>query len=200
VGKSTVLKLLLGICKPTEGVILINGQPQEAFGIGEFRRIIGTVLQEDALFTGSIEDNIAFFDSELDAAFVQECAQKAAVHEEIVKMPMRYNTLIGEMGSALSGGQKQRVLLARALYKRPLVFLLDEATSHLDLANELVVNRSIRDLQATRIFVAHRPDTIQSADRVIDLHRHTRPAGAPAEAHQQRMNPTNPEVGLGAHS
>lgn len=191
VGKSTVLKLLLGICKPTEGVILINGQPQDTFGIGEFRRIVGTVLQEDALFTGSIEDNIAFFDSDPDIAFVQECAQKAAVHEEIARMPMRYNTLIGDMGSALSGGQKQRVLLARALYKRPLVFLLDEATSHLDLANELIVNQSIRDLQATRIFVAHRPDTIRFADRVIDLRRNAPP---------QRMHPSSLEADLGAHS
>lgn len=118
-------------------------------------------------------------------------------------MPMRYNTLIGDMGSALSGGQKQRILLARALYKRPLVFLLDEATSHLDLANELVVNQSIRDLQATRIFVAHRPDTIRFADRVIDLRQHSHPvhpAAALAPLRGQGMHPSNLEVGLGAHS
>jgi ATP-binding cassette subfamily B protein RaxB len=199
VGKSTVLKLLLGICKPVEGVILINGRPLDAFGVGEFRKIVGTVLQDDALFTGSIEDNVAFFDNEPDPSFVRECARKAAIHDDIENMPMRYHTLIGDMGSALSGGQKQRVLLARALYKRPQVFLLDEATSHLDLANELVVNQSIRDLQATRIFVAHRPDTIRFADRVIDLRRHGQGVEAAGQAHR-RIQSSGMEAGLGAHT
>jgi ATP-binding cassette subfamily B protein RaxB len=92
------------------------------------------------------------------------------VHEEIEAMPMGYDTLIGDMGAALSGGQKQRILLARALYKQPSVLLLDEATSSLDVERERVVNAAIRQLALTRVIVAHRPETIASASRVVALH------------------------------
>ena len=93
----------------------------------------------------------------------------AAIHDEIMAMPMTYNTLIGDMGTALSGGQKQRILLARALYKRPSILFLDEATSHLDIAREAMVNTAIRSLKVTRVIVAHRKETIASADRVVEL-------------------------------
>jgi ATP-binding cassette subfamily B protein RaxB len=126
-------------------------------------------MQEDQLFSGSVSDNITFFDPTPDLARAERAARQAAVHEEIVAMPMAYNTLIGDMGSALSGGQKQRLLLARALYREPRFLLLDEATSHLDIRNEKRVNTAIRDLRITRIVIAHRPETIVSADRIFTL-------------------------------
>jgi ATP-binding cassette subfamily B protein RaxB len=126
-------------------------------------------MQEDQLFAGSIIDNISFFDSHADFEWVQECARMAAVHEEIEAMPMGYHTLIGDMGTSISGGQKQRLLLARALYKRPRILLLDEATSALDVDRERLVNQAVRQLEVTRVIVAHRPETIASANRVIVL-------------------------------
>src|SRR5438094_972148 len=98
--------------------------------------MIGTVMQDDQLFAGSIIDNIAFFDAAPDLGWVEECAKVAAVHDEVQAMPMGYHTLIGDMGTSISGGQKQRLLLARALYKRPKILLLDEATSALDVDRE----------------------------------------------------------------
>jgi ATP-binding cassette, subfamily B, bacterial CvaB/MchF/RaxB len=127
-------------------------------------------MQDEPLFSGSIADNICFFSAEPDRAWIEQCARVAAVHDEIEAMPMGYHTLIGDMGAALSGGQKQRVLLARALYKRPKILLLDEATSSLDLERERIVNQAVRQLALTRVIVAHRPETIASASRVIALH------------------------------
>ena len=121
------------------------------------------------LFEGTIADNISFFDPNADQQWIEECARLASIHEDIVAMPMGYNTFVGYMGSVLSGGQRQRVLMARALYKRPKILFLDEATSHLDVPREAAVNKAIRDLQITRIIVAHRPQTIDTADRVIVL-------------------------------
>lgn len=126
-------------------------------------------MQDDQLFSGSLQDNIANFDDRIDLARVQSSAELAAVHEDIVKMPMGFHTLIGDMGSSLSGVQKQRLLLARALYRQPKVLVLDEATSHLDVARERLVNDSIAGLSLTRISIAHRPETIKMAERVIDI-------------------------------
>ena len=168
-GKSTLINLLLGIRNANEGEILLGGQPLSKLGLDNLRGMIGTVMQDDALFAGSIADNICFFDPQADVAWIEECARKAAVFEEIMAMPMGFNTLIGDMGAALSGGQKQRVLLARALYKRPRILFLDEATSHLDVTREAMVNEAIHALNMTRVIVAHRPETIASADRVIEL-------------------------------
>lgn len=168
-GKSTLLQLLLGNLAPRAGDILLDGKPLAAVGLAQLRGMCGTVLQEDTLFAGSIADNIAFFDGDMDMEWVRECAAMAAILEDIEAMPMGMNTLIGDMGAALSGGQRQRLLLARALYRRPLLLLLDEATSELDLANERRVNAAIGALRVTRIIIAHRPETIASADRVISL-------------------------------
>ena len=118
---------------------------------------------------GSIQDNISFFDSHTKQEQVEQCARQAAIHEDIAAMPMGYQTLVGDMGSSLSGGQKQRVLLARALYKQPKILALDEATSHLDVQNEQKVNQALATLNLTRIMVAHRPETIASAERVVSL-------------------------------
>ncbi len=168
-GKSTLINTMLGIRKPNEGDVLIGGVSIDQVGIDALRGMVGTVMQDDVLFAGSIADNICFFDHQTDFAWVEECARMAAVHDEIMATPMGYNTLIGDMGTALSGGQKQRILLARALYKRPKILFLDEATSHLDVARESLVNQAIKNLSITRIIVAHRPETIATADRVIVL-------------------------------
>jgi ATP-binding cassette subfamily B protein RaxB len=131
--------------------------------------MIAVVMQDDKLFAGSIADNICFFADHPDRQRIEQCARQAAVHDEIVAMPMGYNTLMGDMGTVLSGGQKQRVLIARALYRQPSLLLLDEATSHLDIANEKAVSAAIRATKVTRIIAAHRPETIRSTDRIISL-------------------------------
>ncbi len=168
-GKTSLLNILLGLLPPTEGEVWVGGRRLQQVGAGALRRITGSVLQDDALFAGSIAENICFFDHTPDHAWIEQCARIAAIADDIEAMPMGYNTMIGDMGAALSGGQKQRVLLARALYKRPRILMLDEATSHLDVERERQVNDAIRALQVTRIIVAHRPETIASADRVIAL-------------------------------
>ncbi len=168
-GKSTLCKIVLGLLDPTEGEVLFGGMPVRQLGLRAYRDMVGTVMQDDALLAGSILENITFFDSQADRGRAEQCARLAAVHDEIVAMPMGYQSLIGEMGSSLSGGQKQRVLLARALYKQPRVLALDEATSHLDIHNEQRVSQALGQLQLTRIMVAHRPETIASAERVVEM-------------------------------
>ncbi|HET9822142.1 MAG TPA: peptidase domain-containing ABC transporter [Burkholderiaceae bacterium] len=169
-GKTTLLKLMLGIHAPQTGEIRFGGRRLDELGLAAWRDLVGTVMQDDELLAGSIADNIGFFDSALDREWMVECARMAAVHDEIEAMPMGYHTLIGEKGGSLSGGQKQRLLLARALYKRPRILLLDEATSALDVEHERRVNQQIRQLNLTRVIVAHRPETIASAARVVVLH------------------------------
>jgi ATP-binding cassette subfamily B protein RaxB len=168
-GKTTLLKLMLGIHAPGSGELRVGGVPLAQVGLANWRSMIGTVMQDDALLAGSVADNICFFADTPDVAWIAECARLAAVHDEIEAMPMGYHTLIGDMGGSLSGGQRQRLLLARALYKRPRILLLDEATSALDVERERVVNQQVRQLQLTRLIVAHRPETIASASRVIVL-------------------------------
>jgi ATP-binding cassette subfamily B protein RaxB len=168
-GKTTLLKLLLGLLAPTDGKVMAAGVDIQKLGIDRYRKFVGTVMQDDQLFAGSIADNISFFDPAPDHGEVERFARLAAVHDDIAAMPMGYNTLIGDMGAALSGGQKQRILLARALYKQPRILFLDEATSALDVQRERQVNEAIRSLKLTRIIIAHRPETIASADRVIVL-------------------------------
>ena len=167
-GKTTLLKIVLGLLSPTEGEVLVGGKSVQQLG-PSYRNLIGTVMQEDQLFAGSLSDNICFFDPEPDQARIESCAQLACVHHDISAMPMAYNTLIGDMGTTLSGGQKQRLFLARALYKQPKILALDEATSHLDVGRERQVNDAIRQLKLTRLIIAHRPETIASADRTVIL-------------------------------
>ena len=168
-GKTTLLKLLLGIHLPQSGEIRVGGVPLAKLGLTNWRARIGTVMQDDQLFAGSLFDNISFFAPDADADWVHECARLACVFDEITAMPMGFQSLVGDMGSSLSGGQRQRVLLARALYKRPQFLFLDEATSALDVERERLVNASLRQLSLTKIVIAHRPETIASAQRVIAL-------------------------------
>lgn len=168
-GKTTLLKVLCGLYPSTAGEILIDGLPLSSWGARSFRSQLGVVMQDDELLTGSIAENVAFFAADIDVPWVWECLTMASIADEIRAMPMRAETYIGDMGSALSGGQKQRLLLARALYRRPKILLLDEATSHLDIARERQINQSIRALDITRIVIAHRPETIAAADRVVAL-------------------------------
>lgn len=168
-GKTTLCKIVLGLLAPTEGEVCIDNMPIHQLGFRQYREMVGTVMQDDVLLAGSIFDNISFFDPQYDAERVEESARCAAIHEEIVKMPMGYQSLVGDMGSSLSGGQKQRVLLARALYKKPNILALDEATSHLDTRNEALVSNALAQLNLTRIIVAHREETIRTAERVVQI-------------------------------
>jgi ATP-binding cassette subfamily B protein RaxB len=168
-GKTTLVKVMLGLLVPTDGQVLAGGVDLQKLGVDAYRRLVGTVMQEDPLFAGSIADNVSFFDPNPSQEAIERCTRLAAVHEDIAAMPMGYHTLIGDMGAALSGGQRQRILLARALYKQPRILFLDEATSALDVQRERLVNEAIRGLALTRILIAHRPETIASAERVIVL-------------------------------
>jgi ATP-binding cassette subfamily B protein RaxB len=168
-GKTTLLKVLLGVLEPQSGQVLVGGVPLPRVGLRAWREQVGAVMQDEPLFSGSVAENIAFFGPRIDLAWVEQCARVAALHDEIEAMPMGYQTLVGEAGSALSGGQRQRLLLARALYKRPRILMLDEATSALDVERERVVNQAVRQLALTRVIVAHRPETVASAGRVIAL-------------------------------
>ena len=168
-GKTTLIKLMMSLLSPSQGEILIDGLDITKIGFKNYRSQIAAVMQEDILLSGSIAENISFFDPERNQERVEACAMIAAIHEEINQMSMAYTTLVGDMGSTLSGGQRQRILLARALYRQPKVLFLDEATSHLDTPNEDRVNQQLRELRITRVLAAHRQETIDSADRVIYL-------------------------------
>ena len=168
-GKTTLMKILTGLLQPSVGEVRLNGIDISQAGSNNYRACIACVLQEDTLFAGSIADNIAGFDGQKEEAWLLECAQRSAIHDDILRMPMGYETLISELGSSLSGGQKQRLLIARALYRRPAILFLDEATSHLDTDSEARVNAAIQGLNITRVIIAHRPSTIASADRVMTL-------------------------------
>lgn len=170
-GKTTLLKLMAGFLKPTSGKIYFNQIDINQIGLNSYRKYIACVLQDDKFFSGSILENIVSFESDYDLEFAIECAKIANIHDEIMAMPMNYETLLGELGNSLSGGQKQRLFIARALYKKPRVLFMDEATSHLDENNEKLINEAISKLNMTRIIIAHRQSTIMSADRVIDLER-----------------------------
>ena len=170
-GKTTLAKLILGLLKPEQGHISVDGTDVRKLGLSVYRDMIGCVMQDDILFAGSIADNISFFDTELNQERIEEVARLAQIHDDIVAMPMGYQSLVGDMGSSLSGGQRQRVLLARALYRRPLVLVLDEATSHLDVDCEMRINQAIQSMKVTRIIIAHRPETIRSANRVIVINQ-----------------------------
>ncbi|HEU5377251.1 MAG TPA: peptidase domain-containing ABC transporter, partial [Ktedonobacteraceae bacterium] len=168
-GKSTLGKLLLGLYLPTEGEILYDDSPLCSLNYQAVRSQFGVVLQESALFSGSIRENIALNNPDMDLEQVMQAAQAAAIHEDIVRMPMGYETMIAEGGSAISGGQRQRLSIARALANRPSIILFDEATSHLDVVTEQIVERNLQSLDCTHIVIAHRLSTIRNADLILVL-------------------------------
>lgn len=168
-GKSTLLKVICGLYPVSAGQIRLDDLPLVDWGARTVRRALGVVMQDDELLSGSIAENVAFFDERVDMDKVWRCLDGAAIGNEIRAMPMRADTLVGDMGSSLSGGQKQRILIARALYRDPRILIFDEATSHLDLQNERFIGDTLCRLKITRIVVAHRPETIAKADKVFDL-------------------------------
>lgn len=168
-GKSTLGKLLLGLYLPTEGDILYDDLSLRTLNYQAVRNQFGVVLQESALFSGSVRENIALNHSGMDLDQVVEAARAAAIHDDILQMPMGYETLISEGGSALSGGQRQRLAIARALASRPTLMLFDEATSHLDVLTEQVVEQNLNALACTRIVIAHRLSTVRNADLILVL-------------------------------
>lgn len=175
IGKTTLLKIMLGLIAPTNGKILIDGFALNILGSRKYRSVCASVMQDDSLISGSILDNITFMDSRIDIDRVYQVAKIAQIHEDILKMPMSYETLIGDMGSSLSGGQKQRVFIARALYKNPKILFLDEATSHLDIDTEIKINNALKQLQITQVVIAHREESIKMADRIIELSKISSP-------------------------
>ncbi|MBC7956782.1 MAG: peptidase domain-containing ABC transporter [Cytophagales bacterium] len=172
-GKTTLVKLMLGLLQPTRGSILFGGVPIESLGNRAYRKLIGAVMQEDQLLAGSLIDNISFFTERANMERVLASSNTASIHDEIERMPMGYHTLVGGMGISLSSGQKQRLLLARALYKRPKLLFLDEATSHVDAKRENLINEALRPLPITRIIVAHRAEAIRGIPRVIVIENGT---------------------------
>ncbi len=170
-GKTTLMRVMLGLIPASSGRIFIDGTPLTPAMNGAWRGRVGAVMQDDLLLTGTLADNIAFFDPRLDQERVETAAQLARIHEEIVRMPMGYQSLVGDMGAALSAGQRQRILLARALYRYPDVLFLDEGTANLDAENEEAIADMIAALPLTRIVVAHRPALIERAQYVFHLDR-----------------------------
>jgi len=169
VGKTTLMKIMLGLLQPTSGKILLDGKDITQVGLKNYRKHIAAVMQDDTLLAGSIADNISFFDPQPNYLKIEQCAYLAAIHDDLNKMTMGYNSLVGDMGSNLSGGQIQRLLLARALYQSPCVLFMDEATSHLDKENEAKISEKIQHLPMTRIMIAHRQETINMAEQVYLL-------------------------------
>jgi ATP-binding cassette subfamily B protein RaxB len=168
-GKSTLVKIITGLYKPSGGDVLFDGATVASWGPRVVRQCMGVVMQDDELLTGSILENVTFFSEHPDIDLAWKCLEMAAIKEEVQRMPMRLETLIGDMGSTLSGGQKQRILLARALYRKPAVLVLDEATANLDLKREGKIHDALSKLDITRIVITHRPDTIRLAQRLVRM-------------------------------
>ena len=166
-GKSTLAGLLLGLYPPTSGRILFDGRDLAELDLKSLRGQIGIVTQRPYLFGGTIRQNIALSNPEMPLEMVVDAAKLACIHDEIVAMPMGYETLLVDGGASLSGGQQQRIALARALAHRPTILLLDEATSDLDSVNERRAKHNISALGCTRIVIAHRLSTIVDADLIL---------------------------------
>ncbi|GLV54497.1 ABC transporter [Dictyobacter sp. S3.2.2.5] len=172
-GKSTLGKLLLGLYIPGEGQIYYDGIPLNELQYQEVRRQFGVVLQDSAIFSGTVMENILFNNPHMDKEYAVRAAQMAAIHDDIVRMPLGYETPVAEGGSALSGGQRQRLALARAIAHHPAILLLDEATSNLDVVTEQMVAQNLETVPCTQIIIAHRLSTIRNADVILVMDQGT---------------------------
>ncbi len=168
-GKTTLLKVIAGQLTPQQGRMEADGLPLASFGNVSFRAATASVMPEDHIMSGSLRDNITFFDPEPDTERLERAARAAMIHEDILRMPMGYDSLAGEMGSALSAGQEQRVLIARALYQQPTMLFLDEGTAHIDAGLELVIMQNLRELEITCVYTSHRPAIVALADQRVVL-------------------------------
>ncbi|MDO4681292.1 MAG: peptidase domain-containing ABC transporter [Lautropia sp.] len=168
-GKTTVLKLLAGMLKPVSGDVYIGGVNIRTLHIEDIRQMTAVIMQDDQLLAGTLAQNITCFEPEVDWNRLVDAATRACIHDTIAAMAMGYDTLVSELGGSVSGGQRQRILLARLLYRAPKIIVLDEATSHLDLENELHVVQALRSVQATRVSIAHRPQTIALSERIVQI-------------------------------
>jgi ATP-binding cassette subfamily B protein len=166
-GKSTLAALLAGLYRPQSGRVLFDGLDLVNLDLGWLRRQLGFVTQLPYLFGASIRTNIALTEPTLPLARVVEAAQIACIHQDILALPMRYDSYLADNGSSLSGGQRQRIALARALVRRPKVLILDEATSALDAATEKAVQANLAALRCTRVVIAHRLSTVRDADLIV---------------------------------
>jgi ABC-type bacteriocin/lantibiotic exporter with double-glycine peptidase domain len=168
-GKSTIAMLLVGVYRPTEGEIYYDGIPAHKVNYRRLRNHFGIVLQDPFIFSGSIQQNISFGSSDISLETIVNTARLAALHEDITRMPMGYETVVSEGGTNLSGGQRQRLSIARSLAAGAKALILDEATSHLDLATEAIVDENLSALSCTRVVIAHRLSTIRNADQILVL-------------------------------
>jgi ATP-binding cassette subfamily B protein RaxB len=166
-GKTTLMKIMMGLFEPNHGSIMIGDTPLSSIDKRAYRRGIGSVAQDDMLYAGSIADNIAFFDPDIDMVKVEKSATLACIYDDIKAMPLGFDSLVGDMGSTLSGGQKQRILIARALYIEPKILFIDEGTAHLDEFSEEKLLKNLAELGITRITIAHRSKAINRATRVV---------------------------------
>nr|XP_061796855.1 colicin V secretion/processing ATP-binding protein CvaB-like [Nerophis lumbriciformis] len=166
-GKSTLAKLLLGLYPPTAGRIFFDGVELATLDLRSVRNQLGIVTQQPYLFGTSVRANIALTNPEIALPRIVQAAKLAQIHDDIMAMPMAYDTPVADGGASLSGGQRQRIALARALVQRPAILLLDEATSNLDSVTERDIQLELAKLRCTRIVIAHRLSTIMTADAIL---------------------------------
>ncbi len=167
IGKSTLLKVLMGLSHASKGTLSVDKQPLSPSILRSYRNAIAAVTQEDSLFSGSLKDNISFFDLAPDNDKIFEATKQAEIHKDILHMTMGYESLIGDMGTALSQGQQQRLLIARALYSNPKILFLDEGTAHIDAETELRIMDNLKSLNITCIYVTHNPSLLSYANKII---------------------------------